>query len=85
VLDLAHYGDSDGYLQDFIRPVRGVNRQWVVDAFNRDMPVRSVHHRATRGPIFWPNATVSQRMSTGFLRNTLSNREGGADSGGDIA
>ena len=37
-LDLAHYADSDGYLQDFIRPVAWRFRQWVVDAFNRDLP-----------------------------------------------
>ena len=37
-LDLAHYADSDGYLQDFIRPAAWRYRDWVVDAFNRDMP-----------------------------------------------
>ena len=37
-LDLAHYADSDGYLQDFVRPMAWRYRQWVVDAFNRDLP-----------------------------------------------
>ena len=37
-LDLAHYADSDGYLQDFIRPVAWRYRQWVVEVLNRDMP-----------------------------------------------
>ena len=37
-LDLAHYGDSDGYLTDQLRPQAWRYRQWVVDAFNRDLP-----------------------------------------------
>ncbi len=37
-LDLAHYADSDGYLQDFLRPHAWRYRDWVVDAFNNDMP-----------------------------------------------
>jgi hypothetical protein len=77
-LDLAHYGDSDGYLQDFIRPVAWRYRQWVVDAFNRDLPFDQFTVEQLAGDLL-PNATTSQRMATGFLRNTLSNREGGAD------
>jgi hypothetical protein len=77
-LDLAHYGDSDGYLQDFIRPVAWRYRQWVVDALNRDMPFDQFTIEQLAGDLL-PNATPSQRMGTGFLRNTLSNREGGAD------
>jgi hypothetical protein len=77
-LDLAHYADSDGYLQDFIRPVAWRWRQWVVDAFNRDMPFDRFTVEQLAGDLL-PGATVSQRMGTGFLRNTLSNREGGAD------
>ena len=77
-LDLAHYGDSDGYLQDFLRPVAWRYRQWVVDAFNSDMPFDQFSVEQLAGELI-PNATVSQRIGTGFLRNTLSNREGGAD------
>jgi hypothetical protein len=77
-LDLAHYGDSDGYLQDFIRPVAWRYRQWVVDAFNCDMPFDQFTIEQLAGDLL-PDATISQRMGTGFLRNTLSNREGGAD------
>jgi hypothetical protein len=77
-LDLAHYGDSDGYLQDFLRPVAWRYRQWVIDAFNRDMPFDSFTIEQLAGDLLL-NATESQRMATGFLRNTLSNREGGAD------
>ena len=77
-LDLAHYADSDGYLQDFLRPVAWRYRQWVVDAFNRDLPFDEFTIEQLAGDLL-PNATASQRMGTGFLRNTLSNREGGAD------
>lgn len=77
-LDLAHYADSDGYLQDFIRPVAWRYRQWVVDSFNRDMPFDRFTVEQLAGDLL-PHATTSQRMGTGFLRNTLNNREGGAD------
>jgi cytochrome c553 len=77
-LDLAHYADSDGYLQDFIRPVAWRYRQWVVDAFNRDLPFDQFTIQQLAGDLL-PEATTEQRMGTGFLRNTLSNREGGAD------
>ncbi len=77
-LDLAHYADSDGYLQDFIRPTAWRYRQWVVDAFNRDLPFDRFTIEQLAGDLL-PNATASQKIATGFLRNTLSNREGGAD------
>jgi hypothetical protein len=77
-LDLAHYGDSDGYLQDFLRPVAWRYRQWVVDSFNANLPFDEFTIQQLAGDLL-PNATVSQRMGTGFQRNTLSNREGGAD------
>ncbi len=77
-LDLAHYGDSDGYLQDFLRPVAWRYRQWVIDAFNADLPFDQFTIQQLAGDLL-PSATVETRMGTGFLRNTLSNREGGAD------
>ena len=76
-LDLAHYGDSDGFLQDFLRPYAWRYRQWVVDAFNRDLSFDQFTIEQLAGDQL-PNASVSQKTATGFLRNTLSNREGGA-------
>lgn len=76
-LDLAHYGDSDGFLQDFLRPYAWRYRQWVVDALNRDLPFDQFTIEQLAGDLL-PNASVSQKTATGFLRNTLSNREGGA-------
>ena len=77
-LDLAHYGDSDGYLQDFLRPVAWRYRQWVIDSLNNDKPFDQFIVEQIAGDLL-PNASVDQQMGTGFLRNTLSNREGGAD------
>jgi len=77
-LDLAHYADSDGYLQDFIRPTAWRYRQWVVDAFNRDLPFDRFTLEQLAGDLL-PDGGDSERIATGFLRNTLSNREGGAD------
>ncbi len=87
-LDLAHYGDSDGYLQDFLRPVAWRYRQWVVEALNDDLPfdrftieqVAGDLVGASEGDAIWPpRDAIRARMGTGFFRNTLSNREGGAE------
>ena len=77
-LDLAHYADSDGYLQDFLRPVAWRYRQWVVDSFNRDLPFDEFTRHQLAGDLL-PDGGVRARLGTGYLRNTLSNREGGAD------
>ncbi|MCC6795145.1 MAG: DUF1553 domain-containing protein [Candidatus Hydrogenedentes bacterium] len=77
-LDVCGYADSDGYLSDFLRPNAWRYRQWVVDAFNANMPFSEFTIEQLAGDLL-PNATVAQRMGTGFLRNTLNNREGGAD------
>lgn len=77
-MDLAHYGDSDGYLTDQLRPVAWRWRQWVVDAFNRNQPFDQFTIEQIAGDLL-PDSTAQQRIATGFFRNTLSNREGGAD------
>jgi len=77
-LDLAHYGDSDGYLTDQLRPYAWRYRQWVVDALNADQPFNQFTIEQIAGDML-PDATPAQKIATGFFRNTLSNREGGAD------
>lgn len=77
-LDLCHYGDTDGYLTDQLRPVAWRYRQWLIEALNADMPYDQFTIEQLAGDLL-PNATQRERMATGFLRNTLSNREGGAD------
>jgi len=77
-LDLAHYADSDGYEKDLPRPWAWRYRQWVIEALNRDMPFDEFTIEQLAGDLL-PNATVDQQVATGFLRNTLTNREAGVD------
>ncbi|MBM3726824.1 MAG: DUF1549 domain-containing protein [Acidobacteria bacterium] len=75
-LDRARYADSDGYEKDWMRPHAWRYRQWVIDAFNRDMPFDRFTVEQIAGDLL-PNATNEQRVATGFHRQTLTNREGG--------
>ncbi|MEZ5351946.1 MAG: DUF1553 domain-containing protein [Bryobacteraceae bacterium] len=75
-LDLARYADSDGYEKDLPRPHAWRWRQWVIEALNADMPFDRFTTWQIAGDLL-PNATVEQKVATGFHRNTLRNREGG--------
>ncbi len=77
-LDVAHYADSDGYEKDLSRPWAWRYRQWVIDALNRDEPFDRFTIQQIAGDLL-PDATTDDRVATGFLRNTLTNREGGVD------
>jgi mono/diheme cytochrome c family protein len=77
-LDLARYADSDGYEKDLSRPWAWRYRQWVIEALNRNMPYDEFTIEQIAGDLL-PNATVDQKIATGFNRNTLTNREGGTD------
>ncbi len=77
-LDLAHYADSDGYEKDLERPWAWRYRQWVIEALNRDMPYDEFSIEQIAGDEL-PNATVEQKVATGFFRQTLTNREAGVD------
>jgi hypothetical protein len=75
-LDLAHYADSDGFEKDLTRKSAWRYRQWVIDAINRDMPFDEFSIEQLAGDEL-PDATLDTRVATGFLRNTLTNREAG--------
>lgn len=75
-LDLARYADSDGYEKDLSRPHAWRYRYWVINALNADMPFEQFSIEQIAGDLL-PNATIEQRVATGFHRNTLKNREGG--------
>ena len=77
-LDQARYADSDGYEKDSRRPHAWRYREWVIDAFNRDMPFDQFTIEQIAGDLL-PGATIDQRVATGFHRNTLTNREGGVN------
>ncbi|GBC93269.1 hypothetical protein HRbin15_01759 [bacterium HR15] len=76
-LDLARYADTDGYEKDLRRSIWRY-RDWVIDAFNRDMPFDQFTIEQIAGDLL-PNPTLEQRIATGFHRNTMQNLEGGVD------
>ena len=75
-LDLARYADTHGYHIDSHR-VMWPWRDWVIDAFNRNMPYDRFTIEQIAGDLL-PNATNAQRIATGFNRNHMINFEGGA-------
>jgi mono/diheme cytochrome c family protein len=77
-LDLARYADSDGYEKDTGRPFAWRYRDYVIRAFNADVPYDRFTVEQLAGDLL-PDATQDQRIATGFHRNTLTNKEGGAD------
>jgi cytochrome c553 len=76
-LDVARYADSDGYTIDAPRQMWKY-RDWVINAFNRDMPFDQFTIEQLAGDMM-PNPTLDQLVATGFHRNTPSNFEGGID------
>lgn len=77
-LDLARYADSDGYEKDKPRPFAYTFRDWVISAINSDLPFDQFSIQQLAGDLL-PNATQSQKVATGFHRQTLTNTEGGTD------
>jgi hypothetical protein len=76
-LDLARYADTNGYEKDRDRTVWPY-RDWVINALNADMPFDQFTIEQLAGDLL-PNATLQQRVATGFHRNTMLNEEGGID------
>jgi Protein of unknown function (DUF1553)/Protein of unknown function (DUF1549)/Planctomycete cytochrome C len=76
-LDLARYADTNGYEKDNRRDIWKY-RDWVIDAFNRDLPFDQFTVEQIAGDML-PNATVEQKTATGFHRNAMTNEEGGVD------
>lgn len=77
-LDMARYADSDGYEKDRARPDAYTFRDWVINAFNDDMPFNQFTLEQIAGDLL-PNAKPSQKVATAFNRQTLTNEEGGVD------
>ena len=76
-LDLARYADTNGYEKDNRRSIWKY-RDWVIDALNRDMPFDQFTIEQIAGDML-PEATVDQKIATGFHRNAMTNEEGGVD------
>jgi len=77
-LDLARYGESDGYLGDTERRWAWRYRDWVVAAVNRDQPYDHFSIEQLAGDLI-PEATEEQKIAVGFHRNALRNTEAGVD------
>jgi hypothetical protein len=75
-LDAARYADSHGFTIDGGRNVWPW-RDWVVDAIDADLPFDQFTIEQLAGDLL-PDASRSQRLATGFHRNTQVNQEGGA-------
>ncbi|MCC5907837.1 MAG: DUF1553 domain-containing protein [Balneolaceae bacterium] len=74
-LDVARYADTHGYQDD------GANemwpwREWVISAFNRNMPFDQFATWQLAGDLL-PDATREQRLATGFGRAHQQSQEGG--------
>ena len=76
-LDLARYADSKGYEKDLHRDIWKY-RDWVINAFNQDMPFDQFTIEQLAGDLL-PNPAASQLIATAFHRNTMANDEGGTD------
>ena len=76
-LDLARYADTHGFEKDPRRTMWRY-RDWVINAFNRDLSFDQFTIEQLAGDML-PNATLEQRIASGFHRNTMINTEGGVD------
>lgn len=76
-LDLARYADTKGYERDDSRVIWRY-RDWLIDAFNSDMPYNQFLTEQIAGDLL-PNPSDAQYIATAFHRNTMTNDEGGTD------
>jgi hypothetical protein len=76
-LDAARYADTDGFQADTTR-TNWPWRDWVVEAFNANLPFDRFTVEQTAGDLL-PGATAAQQLATCFHRNHMTNGEGGRD------
>ncbi len=74
-LDAARYADTNGYQGDNERTMHPW-RDWVIDAFNSNMPYDQFTIEQLAGDLL-PDATNAQKLATAFNRNHMINGEGG--------
>ena len=75
-LDVARYADTFGYQNDVAMEVWPW-REWVIDAFNRNMPYDQFITEQIAGDLI-ENATDSQKLATAFNRLHRQTNEGGS-------
>jgi mono/diheme cytochrome c family protein len=76
-LDLARYADSYGFQRDDLWEVWPY-RDWVIKAMNADLPFDQFTIEQLAGDLL-PNATLEQKIATGFSRCGPINMETGSD------
>jgi hypothetical protein len=74
-LNVARYADTNGYQTDAPR-IMWRWRDWVIDAYNRNMPFDRFSIEQLAGDLL-PGAKLDQKLATGFNRNHRGNGEGG--------
>ncbi len=74
-LDGARYADTNGYQNDAERYMWRW-RDWVIAAFNANMPFDQFTTEQLAGDLL-PDATLDQKIATGFNRNHTTSDEGG--------
>ncbi len=75
-LDAARYADSHGYHIDSERSMWKW-RDWVVEAFNQNKPYDQFTIEQLAGDLL-PEATIEQKVASGYVRANMSTGEGGA-------
>ncbi len=65
-LDVARFGESDGFEYDVLRPRAWLYRDWVIGALNQDLPYDVFARQQIAGDILHPNDAAAV-TATGFL------------------
>ena len=76
-MNIARYSDSDGFLDDHHDRLFWPYRDWVIGAFNRNLPFDRFSTWQLAGDLL-PNANKEQRLATAFLRVGKRTTENGA-------